>query len=152
MLCRDHAWEVLALDVDDIASVAALAAAWGYPAWTESYLRHARTDERTYLRGAYVAGEHKLGGFIDVSCVFNEFEILLLVVDPNFRRRGCARALMQHLMTYAAAQDAVVFLEVRASNQAAMGLYQQFGFEYQHTRYNYYQDPNEDARVLARKP
>ena len=41
-------------------------------------------------------------------------------------------------------------LEVRVSNQPAIALYQAFGFVRQGVRPNYYQDPREDALLMAR--
>ena len=43
---------------------------------------------------------------------------------------------------------ASLYLEVRASNQAAIALYERFGFRDVGRRRNYYQHPTEDARVM----
>ena len=42
-----------------------------------------------------------------------------------------------------------VFLEVRASNEAALGLYRRFGFSEAGRRANYYERPREDALVMV---
>ena len=43
-----------------------------------------------------------------------------------------------------------LFLEVRASNEAAISLYRAFGFNPVGTRKNYYKNPSEDACLMAR--
>ena len=42
-----------------------------------------------------------------------------------------------------------LYLEVRASNHPALALYASAGFQLLYTRHDYYQDPVEDARVMA---
>ena len=45
---------------------------------------------------------------------------------------------------------ATVFLEVRAGNEAAIGLYTHSGFQEIDRRKNYYHDPEEDAVVMRK--
>lgn len=78
-------------------------------------------------------------------------EILNLAVAPDLRRRGTAAALL------AAALEAIgarggreVFLEVRESNAAALGLYRAAGFAQVGRREGYYREPVEAALVLRR--
>jgi [ribosomal protein S18]-alanine N-acetyltransferase len=74
-----------------------------------------------------------------------ESEILDLAVAPEFRRRGVARALLQELL---ARPDHSFFLEVRASNSAAIKLYKSFGFQEVAVRKDYYNLPPESAIVM----
>lgn len=41
-----------------------------------------------------------------------------------------------------------ITLEVRVSNEAAIGLYEKYGFHSLGTRKGYYQDNNEDALIM----
>jgi ribosomal-protein-alanine N-acetyltransferase len=75
----------------------------------------------------------------------NELEILNLAVDPPFRRRGVARALIQELL---ANVRGTAFLEVRQSNLAARKLYNGLGFQVIAVRQNYYNSPTESAIVM----
>jgi ribosomal-protein-alanine N-acetyltransferase len=76
-----------------------------------------------------------------------EFEILNLAVDPEWRRKGVAKALLDHQL----AHGGVHFLEVRESNRVARKLYENMGFEVIGTRQNYYSNPEESAIVMRWK-
>jgi ribosomal-protein-alanine acetyltransferase len=77
-----------------------------------------------------------------------ESEILSLVVDPAFRRRGLGARLMLEVL---GGRRAVWFLEVRESNAPARNLYSRLGFEEVGRRPNYYQDTGETAVVMRRQ-
>ena len=94
------------------------------------------------------------GGFLIGRAVADEAEILTLAVDPALRRRGHAAKLVQGFLAEAQRRGAVsVFLEVAATNTAAISLYLQAGFAKVGQRRGYYAQPNEtaiDAVVMAR--
>jgi len=76
-------------------------------------------------------------------------EVLNLAVDPPYRRRGLARALLDTALGVFQRRGAdEVYLEVRESNAAARSLYGERGFEPVGTRRAYYRNPVEDALVL----
>jgi ribosomal-protein-alanine N-acetyltransferase len=74
-----------------------------------------------------------------------EVEILNIAVDPPYRRRGIATALIQEVIR---GNPAAIYLEVRESNSGARELYQTLGFEELTVRAAYYQDPPEGAVVM----
>ena len=76
-----------------------------------------------------------------------EFEILNLAVDPRWRRKGVAKALLHHQL----ARGGEHFLEVRASNTAARKLYECMDFQVIGTRRKYYSNPEESAIVMKWK-
>ena len=75
----------------------------------------------------------------------DEHEILNLAVHPNHRRRGLARMLLNHML---APGRGSYFLEVRASNNSAICLYESVGFRQLGKREGYYRDPPEPAIVM----
>jgi [ribosomal protein S18]-alanine N-acetyltransferase len=75
----------------------------------------------------------------------DEHEILNLAVHPNHRRRGLARMLLSQML---AAGRGSYFLEVRASNDSAICLYETVGFRQIGQRQSYYTDPPEPAIVM----
>ena len=79
----------------------------------------------------------------------DEGEILNLGVAPAHRRRGLARALVEHTLAALRGRGVrSVFLEVRESNVAARHLYERLGFAPVGKRAGYYRRPTEAAVVL----
>ena len=73
-------------------------------------------------------------------------------VDPAFQRRGLGRELLEHLIRELETRDVfTLWLEVRASNVAAIALYESLGFNEATIRRNYYPtvDGREDAIIMA---
>jgi ribosomal-protein-alanine N-acetyltransferase len=76
--------------------------------------------------------------------------IVSIAVMENYRRRGIGRKLIVEAMrkgrdVYGASEG---YLEVRISNDAAIGLYDVLGFKKVKRNYGYYMD-GEDAWVMA---
>jgi ribosomal-protein-alanine N-acetyltransferase len=77
-------------------------------------------------------------------------ELEIIVVDPNHRRLGIgARLLMCSKQSVVQAGASAIHLEVRASNAAAIALYERHGFHRVGRRPSYYSAPREDALVFA---
>ena len=84
--------------------------------------------------------------------IFDELHINTLAVSPGNRRHGVATFLLREVMGEAARDGArSATLEVRASNAAALQLYEGLGFCVSARRPNYYSNPTEDALILWRK-
>ena len=91
-----------------------------------------------------------LVGFLVARLVAPEIEILNLGVDPAARRRGTGTALLAEALRWGARNGAQkAFLEVRASNLAAIDFYESRGFQIAGRRTNYYSAPVEDALRFA---
>jgi ribosomal-protein-alanine N-acetyltransferase len=123
----------------DLAAIAAIQAASPEAAhWNPAdYLTH---DCRVADVASCVAG------FIVTREVApGEREILNLAVDPAERRTGIARGLLRDALARA---KGAWFLEVRASNSAAIRLYESAGFHCAGRRPKYYYEPSEDAIVM----
>ncbi|KJL47572.1 Mycothiol acetyltransferase [Microbacterium hydrocarbonoxydans] len=76
-------------------------------------------------------------------------DIQTIAFDAAQRGRGLGRALLRALLAAAAERGArEVFLEVRADNPAAEGLYRSEGFEEIGRRPGYYQPDDVDAIVM----
>ncbi len=92
----------------------------------------------------------ELLGFAALHRLGDDAELWNLAVAPQHRRRGIAQALFQEARQRLLLQGARrIFLEVRASNAPALGLYSKVGFQSFMRRKDYYQNPREDALVLA---
>jgi len=141
------------LRVDDLGQVAALEARIHIAPWTIGNFRDAlaagyasRVGERDDVIVAY--------GVLMISP--GEAQILNLSVVPEARREGIGRTLLRYFIDDARnLRLDQVFLEVRASNVAALGLYESEGFAPVARRISYYpgaatDDPREDAIVMRR--
>jgi ribosomal-protein-alanine N-acetyltransferase len=90
--------------------------------------------------------EGRVVGFLATrSTARDEGEILNLAVEPQFRRRGVGRILIETLL---ASSRRAWFLEVREFNYAAINLYKTLGFLPTGRRENYYHDPLQAAIVM----
>ncbi len=89
-------------------------------------------------------------GYIDYWKVGGEIHLITLAVHPDSRRRGIAKLLMQRMMDDAGqCGTRWATLDVRVSNEAAIRLYEGFGFQKAGLRKKYYQDNDEDALVMS---
>ena len=91
-------------------------------------------------------------GYVGSQTVLDESDMMNLAVDPAFRRRGIARALVCALMEQLRKMGSrCLTLEVRASNESAQALYACLGFVQVGRRKNYYHHPKEDALILRKE-
>jgi ribosomal-protein-alanine N-acetyltransferase len=89
-------------------------------------------------------------GYIVCWIVADELHILNLATEPARRRKGTARLLVLAALKYGFERNVRrAFLEVRASNEAALNLYEGFGFVRSMVRRGYYDLPVEDAVVMS---
>lgn len=96
-------------------------------------------------------GEQVLG-YVGSQTVLDESDMMNLAVDPAFRRRGIARALVCALIEQLRKMGSrCLTLEVRASNESAQALYACLGFVQVGRRKNYYHHPKEDALILRKE-
>ena len=94
----------------------------------------------------------ELVGYTICSRYDTAWHIMNVAVDPDFRRRGAASALLMGLLARIHDPEAQLTLEVRRSNGGAIELYERFGFRAAGVRRRYYQDNGEDALVMWRTP
>lgn len=85
--------------------------------------------------------------------VFEELRLMNLAVRASMRREGIGRALALAAVRAGVGLAASrALLEVRASNEAAQGLYRKLGFLPISTRRQYYTNPTEDAVIMELVP
>ncbi len=96
--------------------------------------------------------EGEMAAFAITQVVLDEATLFNIAVDPAFQRRGFGRELLEHLIDELEKRGVVtLWLEVRASNAAAIALYESLGFNEATIRRNYYPtaDGREDAIIMA---
>ena len=86
------------------------------------------------------------GGMLIVP---DEGQVTNVAVRPDFRRRGLGALIVEAFIREARERGLEqISLEVRASNEAAIGLYRRFGFYAAGMRRRFYRNPSEDAIVM----
>jgi [ribosomal protein S18]-alanine N-acetyltransferase len=116
--------------------------------WTADHFRHELTNPVASLVGCDV--DNSLSGYICYWLIAGEMEILNVAVDPLYQRRGIAGILIENAFHHCQSKGLdSAWLEVRAGNKAAIGLYEQFGFVVNGQRQRYYRD-GEDALLMMR--
>lgn len=95
----------------------------------------------------YVA-DNNVVGFIIATCLYENVDILSIVVDEQYRNRKIASNLIDYLISELDSSVEVITLEVAVNNDNAINLYQKFGFEIINTRKNYYNGI--DAYLMGR--
>src|SRR5574341_1864248 len=89
-------------------------------------------------------------GFLGVWMMADEAHIVTVAVRESHRRRGIGELLVIQAIDMAREEgQALITLECRVSNEAALGLYDKYGFEQVGLRPRYYSDNQEDAYVLT---
>lgn len=121
---------------------------FGTSAWSAETIAAQLDKPDSYC--AVAVAENKVVGYIAFEKILDEGSIVELAVDPEHRRQGMGRRLVE-LMLSSCTGVKTICLEVRVSNTAARSLYEAFDFEEITIRKNYYDDPREDAAIMIKK-
>ena len=101
-------------------------------------------------RGFVLTEGDNVVAYMLCSTVLDEINIDRIAVEKDYRKRGLASYLLQSFINYCRDNGLkFVNLEVRSSNDSAIGLYEKFGFKRVGERKNYYPDNNEDAMLYT---
>ncbi|WP_159565392.1 ribosomal protein S18-alanine N-acetyltransferase [Budvicia diplopodorum] len=117
--------------------------------WTEKTLSGNQGDRYLNLK---LCVDGQIAAFAITQVVLDEATLFNIAVHPDYQRRGLGRELLQHLIDELLQRGVMtLWLEVRASNQGAIALYQSFDFNEATVRRGYYPSANgrEDAVVMA---
>jgi len=117
--------------------------------WPERSLRFEVTDNPA-ARCWAAELDSRLVGMLVLWMIVDEAHIATLATHPDFRRQGIAKRLLVTALENVHAEGArTALLEVRAGNEAALKMYEAFGFEVVGRRERYYKDNNEDAVLMT---
>lgn len=120
---------------------------------TDAWSAESMAAELESPHGRYLVDEHDgmIIGYGGVRALRGsaDADIQTIALDADHRGAGRGRALLRALLHAAAERGArEVFLEVRADNPTAEGLYRSEGFEEIGRRPHYYQPDDVDAVVM----
>jgi len=123
-----------------------------YPTpWSRSMFAGELAKPASVCLGAF-EGE-RMAGYMIISRYVDAWHVMNIAVDPEFRRRGIATALLERLFELTEDESRRGYtLEVRVSNEGAIKLYERLGFRSRGIRRGYYTDNREDALIMWRDP
>lgn len=141
--------EIAEMTEKDVLQVAAIEAeVFSCPWSAQSFSDTLYQDNIKFL---LAKEEDRVLGYCGFYMALDEGEITNVAVKPEFRRRHIGDAIMKALFAEGERNGICRFyLEVRVSNQAAIGLYEKHGFIRQGIRRDFYRKPREDAYVMCR--
>jgi [ribosomal protein S18]-alanine N-acetyltransferase len=125
-----------------------------YPTpWSRSMFAGELAKPSSICLGAVEAEKDELVGYLIISRYVDAWHVMNIAVEPEYRRRGIARSLMERLFEVTARDARRGYtLEVRVSNEAAIRLYEELGFKTRGIRRGYYTDNREDALIMWKDP
>ena len=145
---------------DDVAAVGRIErAVFGAEAWPPAafaYLVHVFRTGRPPRGRLWVAERAgRVVGYVGVelSTLGGEADIVNLAVNPRQRRLGVGRRLLAAAAAYGhRCRVELLWLRVRASNRGARAFYRRCGFRAVGRFRGYYEQPREDAILMAVRP
>ena len=125
-----------------------------YPTpWSRSMFASEIAKPSSICLGAFEAESGELLGYLIISRYVDAWHVMNVAVEPTYRRRGIATALLDRLFELTADDGRQGYtLEVRVSNTQAIALYERLGFEGRGIRRGYYTDNREDALIMWKDP
>lgn len=147
--------KILEMTEREVSQVAAIEAEvftcpWSLKGFSDTLYQD---NVKFYLAVIETEGKEPLvAGYCGFYTAADEGEITNVAVSPKFRRRHIADAMLKALVRDSENNGIQnIYLEVRVSNEAAIGLYEKHGFIRRGIRKNFYEKPKEDAYVMCRE-
>lgn len=116
--------------------------------WTqEGFFAELRNDTAKFYVALY---EEKAVGYMGIYIICDEGYVANIAVMPEYRRQGIAGRLIENAVQVCKNGGAsFLSLEVRVSNNAAVALYEKYGFKKVGERKNFYSAPKENAYIMT---
>lgn len=89
-------------------------------------------------------------GYMGLSKIVGEGYVTNIAVLPEYRRMGIGEKILQYAIDSSKDELEFISLEVRVSNNAAISLYEKFGFRNVGIRKRFYANPMEDAIIMTK--
>lgn len=141
-------YKLVPMDKSHLSEIAALERVCFHRPWSERLLEQELYNDLVSL--VVAQGEDgTVLGYGEIRVVLDEGCLEKIAVAPEYRRQGVAEAILSAYLRFGREHLAFLTLEVRESNEAAIGLYEKLGFKVVGRRKNYYSDLHEDAILMT---
>ena len=145
--------ELRRLSLRDLAAVEVIERRSYATPWSRSMFAGELAKASSICLGAFDVESKSLRGYLVISRYVDAWHVMNLAVDPEYRGRGIASALLDRLFELTADDGPRGYtLEVRVSNERAIRLYGRAGFRGRGIRRGYYTDNREDALIMWKDP
>lgn len=133
-------------DIDDVVAIEA--EAYGEHHWSKSsFYEELNNNLAKYYIAKTSTGETV--AYAGTWHIIDEGHITTIAVKKDYMRKHIGEAIIVKILEDCYKEGIkYLTLEVRVSNEAAIGLYTKYGFNSLGTRKGYYQDNNEDALIM----
>jgi len=96
--------------------------------------------------------QERIVGCACMTVLSDEADIDKVMVHASFRGQHIAEEMLEALFEIGSSRGVLAYtLEVRVSNEAAIGLYRKKGFEGEGVRPGFYDKPSEDALIMWKR-
>jgi ribosomal-protein-alanine N-acetyltransferase len=144
--------EVRPLSIADVDAIDTIERSAMPAPWSPAMFAGEIAKPTSVCLGSFEPDTGAMVAYIIVSRYVDAWHVMNLVVAEDRRRSGVATALLDELFARTSDEGRRGFtLEVRASNDAAISLYESKGFVAQGVRRGYYTDNREDAVIMWRE-
>ncbi|MBR2765059.1 MAG: ribosomal protein S18-alanine N-acetyltransferase [Blautia sp.] len=119
------------------------------PPWSrEGFFTYIIKDQNLFV---VVEEKGEILGFAGLLLAMDQADIATIAVKRTRQHEGIGQFMLEGVIRLAQELGICVFyLEVRASNEEAIRLYERCGFGRDGIRKGYYTDPDEDALLMSR--
>lgn len=139
------------MTAEDVPAVAEIERESFSQPWSEK----AYLDTVSDKNALYLVAEREGGGLAGMCGLFDlqgEGDISNVAVAKDFRGQKIGETMLRELLRQGNERGIASFtLEVRASNEVAIHLYEKLGFISEGRRKNFYERPKEDALILWKR-
>ena len=149
---RPYEIEIRAMVMEDVPDVTEIDRAADTDPWTESIFRRELQLSLSHSLVAIHRQESgvQIVGFITCWMVADELQLHKIAVVRQVQRCGIGKRLLQAMTALALAHGlSKATLEVRCTNDPAIGLYETFGYRVSAFRKGYYDATGEDALIMS---
>ena len=142
--------EILVMNQNHINQIVEMEQLYFSDPWSVSAFQ-SELDNPLALWLVAVEGDRVLG-YVGSQTVLGQADMMNLAVRLECRRQGVAQQLVERLIQKLSERNAnILMLEVRVSNDSAIGFYEKMGFVQVGRRPKYYFKPREDAFIMRKE-
>lgn len=132
-------------DIDNICEIDKTSSCYN---WTKNMFIEEIGNKNSYFKVLHV--DNIIGGYIIYHILFDEAEILNIVIDKKLKKQKLGTYLLEQTINDILKRNIkVIYLEVGERNIPAINLYLQFNFKQYNKRLNYYK--NKETALLLKK-